>query len=375
MNLAFFEYVGQDPIVADFIKGPSSRFTNIYRNLSRHYGVEVSVVYSNPKRNAIFNLADFTVILLTLVTRLVLGSMRHIEGIYTAQGRSWLAGFLAKTLRPSIMWLADVNDTARNEVATEVLKEKKPVEYYTLRFFKKTILFKADFIVGSSYNIDELLKNGYPREKSICMQDGANVELFTHGDGGRARELLGLRSKIIVLYDGKLLYHYHLENLLSSFTQVRKLVPNSILLIVGDGPALRYLECVASALSLGDSAVFTGLQPYEMMPDIVSAADVCVLPFSTVGLQLWEWLAAGKIVVAIESANLRKHGLSHLENCVFVDSPSDLAKGITFALSRANDLSHLRLCAASLAKKIDWKILVGRIYEAIQQRFNKSLSY
>ena len=371
MKLIFFEYLGKDATVATFMKSPASRFSNIMRILAEVYGVKVIKVYTNVKEHFVHNIIDFLVTLGTLIIRLTVGSLKDGEVIFTVPGRSWLAGFLMKLIRPSIIWIADVNDTGENEVVTDMLKNQRPYQYHILKLFKRTILMKTDFIVGTNYCVDQILENGYPNNKAIFLQDGVNIESFMRGDGTRTRRRLNLIGKKIILYDGKLLYHYKIEKLIFAFAEVKQKIHEAVLLIVGDGPALLSLKEIASMLSLGDSVVFLGLQPYSVMPDIVMSADVCVLPFATVGLQVWEWLAVGKVVVAIRSENLEEHGLSHLKNCVFVDSSNDLSAGIEFALNNENNLSHLSSNAISFAKKLDWKILVSSLYSVLIAKINK----
>jgi glycosyltransferase involved in cell wall biosynthesis len=368
VKVVFFEYLGRDEKTANFMKGPSSRSTNIFTALAKYYGVRVITIYSNVKKNAVYNFIDFLKVLLSTLIRLKVGLLRDVEGIYTAQGRSWLAGFVAKLIRPSIIWMADVNDTASNIVATDFLKSKKPHEYYLLQLFKKTILLGADFVVGADYEVDQLIKAGFPDAKVIRMQDGANIRQFMQGNATEMRKRLNLSNRKVILFDGKLLPHYHVERLIIAFVEVKKKFPDSVLLIVGDGPAMGYLKNAVSSLSLEDSVLLIGLQPYSIMPDIVAVADVCALPFPTVGLQLWEWFAAGKIVVSINSENARSHGLRHLENSILVDSEKDLGAGILFALENSAALSSLSSNAALLGKELDWKALVANLHSRLLER-------
>jgi len=96
-----------------------------------------------------------------------------------------------------------------------------------------------------------------------------------------------------------------------SFSGVREVAitlrdapPNIRLLVVGDGddyPAL----CEMQAAGLGDRLILTGRVPYDQIPRLLSAADVCLLPFHTVPatehivpIKLYEYMAAGKPVIA-----------------------------------------------------------------------------
>ena len=85
--------------------------------------------------------------------------------------------------------------------------------------------------------------------------------------------------------------------------------PELRLVVVGDGPARASLEHQAAALGLGERVRFSGLQPREAIPALVAGFDIALQPL-VVGyaspLKIFEYMAAGRAIVAPDQPNIRE---------------------------------------------------------------------
>lgn len=81
------------------------------------------------------------------------------------------------------------------------------------------------------------------------------------------------------------------------------------LVVVGDGPARPALEQQAASLGLGKRVTFTGLQPREAIPALVAGFDIAlqplVVPYAS-PLKIFEYMAAGRAIVAPDQPNIRE---------------------------------------------------------------------
>jgi glycosyltransferase involved in cell wall biosynthesis len=81
------------------------------------------------------------------------------------------------------------------------------------------------------------------------------------------------------------------------------------LLIVGDGPALPDLRRQAEALGLAGRVRFTGLAGREAIPRLLADMDIAmqpkVVPYAS-PLKLFEYMAAGRAIVAPDQPNIRE---------------------------------------------------------------------
>jgi glycosyltransferase involved in cell wall biosynthesis len=97
--------------------------------------------------------------------------------------------------------------------------------------------------------------------------------------------------------------------------------PDLRLVVVGDGPARAALEQQAASLGLADRATFTGLQPREAIPNLVAGFDIALQPLVVSyasPLKIFEYMAAGRAIVAPDQPNIREV-LSDGETAVLFD--------------------------------------------------------
>src|SRR5208337_2471038 len=77
--------------------------------------------------------------------------------------------------------------------------------------------------------------------------------------------------------------------------------------LVGKGQALSGLKGLASQLGLKDQVRFTGAVPHDQVPSYLAAIDVALIPRAVEyasPLKLFEYMAAGKAIVAPRQENL-----------------------------------------------------------------------
>jgi glycosyltransferase involved in cell wall biosynthesis len=85
--------------------------------------------------------------------------------------------------------------------------------------------------------------------------------------------------------------------------------PDLRLVVVGDGPARAALEQQAAALGLAERVTFTGLQPREAIPALVAGFDIALQPLVVSyasPLKIFEYMAAGRAIVAPDQPNIRE---------------------------------------------------------------------
>jgi glycosyltransferase involved in cell wall biosynthesis len=122
--------------------------------------------------------------------------------------------------------------------------------------------------------------------------------------GLRRRWGLGEKEPV-VLFMGTLFDFSGLDSFVPAFREVTEKVPGARLLIVGDGPQRPRLEALIDEHKLRDRITITGFEPYEMMPQYINLADVCVNTFEITDAtrdifpgKTVQFLACGKPFVA-----------------------------------------------------------------------------
>ena len=85
--------------------------------------------------------------------------------------------------------------------------------------------------------------------------------------------------------------------------------PRLDLVVVGDGPARPALERQAAALGIADRVRFTGLALHADVPGMVAGFDIALQPRAVAyasPLKLFDYMAAGRAIVAPDQANIRE---------------------------------------------------------------------
>lgn len=108
-------------------------------------------------------------------------------------------------------------------------------------------------------------------------------------------------SEKVFLCTGRLSGEKNVDFVLRSFAKVVEEIPNSRLVIVGDGPARAELEALTSSLNLNNNVMFTGYVDWKDLIDYYKQADLFVYgsKTETQGIVFMEAMASALPVVAV----------------------------------------------------------------------------
>jgi glycosyltransferase involved in cell wall biosynthesis len=147
---------------------------------------------------------------------------------------------------------------------------------------------------------DEMVALGAAPEKTSVLRNGVDLELFTWSDNDEQKALkaeLGIKGDLVVSVGGLVErkgHHLTMEAIAN--------LPNTTLVIVGDGPEMQALEALAKKLNIQDRVRLTGALRQPEVNEWFKAADCSVLASSREGWAnvLLESMASGCPVVATD---------------------------------------------------------------------------
>lgn len=185
---------------------------------------------------------------------------------------------------------------------------------------------------------------------------GIPLERFRQGDGAAFRQRLGLSpEQPVALFVGRVAHEKNIGFLLDALIHTRRLTPDAILLIAGEGPARGTLESQARTLGLADHVRFVGyLGRQHDLPACYAAADAFVFASrtETQGLVLLEAMCMGLPVVALSvmgTADILAKG----KGCVVpADNPQDF--GHQLGLLLRDPARRQQLAAEARQYTGDW---------------------
>ena len=161
-----------------------------------------------------------------------------------------------------------------------------------------------------TYHLKKYVESfGVPEERIEVLPSGVDRDMFSPGAPNHelmARWQIAPSHRLILFMDT--VYTFSgLDQVIRDFPALLARHPNARLLIVGEGDDTDRLKALCREIGVRDEVVFTGLQPYELLPDFIRSADVCINPFELNSItrdilptKLFQYLSCAKLVLATE---------------------------------------------------------------------------
>jgi len=230
------------------------------------------------------------------------------------------------------------------------------------RYTESRNLEGADKVVAINEKLkDYAIEMGADPEETYLIRAGVDTDRFNpKNDGGQIREGYGIKKEDIVLFFMGWLYNF--SGLKEVALELAKIKDETLkLLIVGGGDLYDELNGIRERYGLQNQIILTGRQSYERIPEFIAASDICLLPAhnnkimkNIVPIKIYEYLAAGKPVIATELPGVMKEfGVDN--GVIYVtDSTDVLAKAIELVGLDDNELVELGKKARRFVEPLDW---------------------
>jgi glycosyltransferase involved in cell wall biosynthesis len=176
------------------------------------------------------------------------------------------------------------------------------------------------------------------------IYNGVDRQIFRPVEREIARRQLDIPNDAsVVLFVGNLAVEKAVSVLLDAFARVNEDMPDTMLVIVGDGPLKKDLLNQVDKLNLTDSVSFLGQRPHDQIPTYLNAADVLCLPSLREGCPnvVLESLSCGTPVVASAVGAIPE--MLERADAGFLTKPGDvddLAANLQEAILRENESIH-----------------------------------
>ena len=217
-------------------------------------------------------------------------------------GHSILSNYLSMRLsrKAGIPYVFHMTDAQHTIVPSRILS-------FIAKHVERRILRNANRVIVINESLrDYSAELGADPDNIVVIRAGIDLTRYDPKISGRqARKEFGIGDDDLVLFFMGWLYHFSglkevAEDVLRRNSRLR-------LLIVGDGDAFGDLQEIRERSGHRDKVVLTGKQPFERIPELIAAADVCLLPAynnitmrDIVPIKLYEYMAMGKPVISTE---------------------------------------------------------------------------
>jgi phosphatidyl-myo-inositol dimannoside synthase len=231
---------------------------------------------------------------------------------------------------------------------------------------RRRYLRAADAIVAVSQYAKNILieRYGVARSKIELIPNGVDTVKFVASSKPAALiDRFGITDKLILLTIARLVERKGVDIALQALPAVRARVPNTHLLVVGEGPFLDQLKRIAAEQGVADAVTFVGAVPHNETPGYYAAGDIFIMPNRRLatgenegfGLVFLEANACGLPVIAG-----REGGPSEVVadgvNGLLVDgnNPDAVAQAIVRLATDRALYEQLRAGGLAMAQRQDW---------------------
>lgn len=223
----------------------------------------------------------------------------------------------------------------------------------------------ADHVISPSRHMADALRAYGVAAPITILPTGLPASAFAQGDGSSFRARHGIpEGRPVALFVGRVAHEKNIDFLLRMLVDVRRVVPDVLLLIAGEGPAEGYISALIGSLGLHESVQLIGyMDRGQTLRDCYRAADIFVFASrtETQGLVLLEAMAQGTPVVSTAVMGTADV-LSGMEGATIAPDNEIAFARMTAELLQANDrraaLGELAIADArswassSLAKRL-----------------------
>jgi len=214
-------------------------------------------------------------------------------------------------------------------------------------------------------------------KRTVVIPNGADMhiveEVRKKGKESLRREFDIASSTKVVLFVGGLYKTKNINLLIRAFQIVQRVVQDTLLLIVGDGPERSPLVALDRNLGLSSKSLFVGKVSYDEVLEYMTASDVLVLPSKIEGNPrvIIESLASGVPIVGSDVRginNLIINGYNGLlVNVNSLNAVECLSNAIIRILNDGELAKDLSQNGKKYAIRFDKDIILSKTWQVIQE--------
>jgi len=151
------------------------------------------------------------------------------------------------------------------------------------------------------------------RDKIFVVSNTEDVDYFT-GMEIESDVIARYKGSFVISYIGALGHHRGVDTAIKAMPDIIEAVHQAKLLIVGSGRKYdKELQDLAKKAGVTENVIFTGWQPFNMIPSYIEASDLCLVPHNysehtdtTVPHKLFQYMLKKKPVVVSNCRPLKR---------------------------------------------------------------------
>jgi len=264
----------------------------------------------------------------------------------------------AKTLRiPSIIKV----DDAVYEKSSGLKSLQRKIE----KMISTRSLSKASKVLVSNLPSKEIMKSYYKidEEKISIVPNGVDLSFFK----------IKNRDPNKIVFSGVMYHHRGLDVLLDAAPKIVKEIPETKLVLLGDGPEMKKLKEIVKQKNLDSNVEFKGWIDRKYIPEHLSNASIGIGPLrrttvteNALPIKVLEYMASSLPIIA-KTGTLPDDVLKDNENGWFIENSSELYEKIIKLQQNPELVEKMGKNSLNMVQKFSWEKIVKLIIDIYEQ--------
>ena len=239
-------------------------------------------------------------------------------------------------------------------ILSRIFKAKHVVRFYGIGLpnkkwyrglmLKQAFWYPADLYIianDGSNGYEYALKRGVPPHKIAFLRNGIDKVDNLIKDESLYRELAPNNEKIL-LSVSRIAPTKNIDKVIEGFFEISKILPDTRLVLVGDGEERQAMEELASRLGIADRISFVGMieQKDVFRYDCVADIFISMNEISSLSNAVFEAMSCGKCVIALDRGATREL-IRDGENGIVIESYEELKDALIRLFSDTDMINRL----------------------------------
>ena len=250
------------------------------------------------------------------------------------------------------------------------------------KFIESRTLRQSDKVVVVSDKLKEFVtKLGAEPERIEIVKPGISLTKFNPAISGETvRKQYGIKKDDVTLLFMGWLYHFSgLKEVALELARTKR--ENIKFLVVGEGDAFDDLQRTQKEHSLQNTLILTGRRPYEEIPGLIAAADICLLPADPkekimhdgLPAKIYEYMAMQKPMISTRLPGvMREFGEGN--GVIYVDRPEDTVNK-AMELVGSGQIRELGLRARQFVESYSWDKITTQFERILEESVQELSSH
>jgi len=226
-------------------------------------------------------------------------------------------------------------------------------------------LSKASKVLVSNLPSKEIMKSYYKidEEKISIVPNGVDLSFFKTKN----------RDPNKIVFSGVMYHHRGLDVLLDAAPKIVKEIPETKLVLLGDGPEMKKLKEIVKQKNLNSNVEFKGWIDRKDIPEHLSNASIGIGPLrrttvteNALPIKVLEYMASSLPIIA-KTGTLPDDVLKDNENGWFVENSSELYEKIIKLEQNPELVEKMGKNSLNMVQKFSWERIVKLIIDIYEQ--------